>query len=190
MLFSLPGTPVIRYGDEIGMGDDLSLHERNSVRTPMQWSADPQAGFSKAKKTVLPLIDKGPYAYTHVNVEAQRRDPDSLLNWMTSLIRLRKECPEIGWGDWEILATGYKEVLGICYSWRGNSLMTLHNFAEKPYEITLDLKQNKENKLIDLMRNEEIDIDESGKVRITLEAYGYKWFRTRNLSHLLNRTKQ
>jgi len=190
MLFSLPGTPVIRYGDEIGMGDDLSLPERNSVRTPMQWSGDPQAGFSKAKRTVLPLIDKGPYAYAHVNVEAQRRDPGSLLNWMTSLIRLRKECPEIGWGDWVILETGLREVVGICYKWRGNSVMTLHNFAEKPYEITLDMKQNKEDKLIDLMRNEEIDIDESGKVRITLEAYGYKWFRTRNLSHLLNRTKQ
>lgn len=139
---------------------------------------------------MLPVIDNGPYAYMHVNVEAQRRDPGSLLNWMTSLIRLRKECPEIGWGDWEILKTGFPEVLGICYSWRGNSLITLHNFDEKPYEIILDLKPNKEEKLIDLMRNEHIDANEDGNIRITLEAYGYKWFRTRDLSHLLYRTKE
>jgi maltose alpha-D-glucosyltransferase/alpha-amylase len=90
MMFSLPGTPTIRYGDEIGMGDDLRLKERNSVRTPMQWSEEPQAGFSSAKKTVLPVISKGPYSYTRVNVEAQRRDPNSLLSWTERMIRLRK----------------------------------------------------------------------------------------------------
>jgi maltose alpha-D-glucosyltransferase / alpha-amylase len=76
------------------MGDDLSLKERVAVRTPMQWTADPQAGFSTSAKTVHPVIAKDPYRYDQVNVEAQRRDPSSLLSWATGMIRLRKECPE------------------------------------------------------------------------------------------------
>ena len=123
LMFSLPGTPVIRYGDEIGMGDDLDLEERRAVRTPMQWSDAPHAGFSKAKKLVNPVIDKGPYAYQHLNVESQRRDSDSLLNWMTTLIRLRQECSEIGWGKWQILKTNCPQVLCMHYSWEGSSLI-------------------------------------------------------------------
>ena len=115
LMFSLPGTPVLRYGDEIGMGDDLSLPERDAVRTPMQWSAEPNAGFSTADKLVAPVVTGGPYGYENVNVERQRRDPDSLLRWMTRLIRLRKECPEIGWGDWKILATRSPHVLALRY---------------------------------------------------------------------------
>src|SRR6185436_8272490 len=118
LMFSLPGTPVLRYGDEIGMGDDLSLGERNAVRTPMQWSDEPQAGFSTAKKTVLPVISKGPYSYERINVETQRREIDSLLNWTERLIRLRKECPEIGWGTFQIVATGDSSVLGMRFDWR------------------------------------------------------------------------
>src|SRR5205823_2938193 len=102
LMFSLPGTPVLRYGDEIGMGDNLSLPERNSVRTPMQWSDDAQGGFSVATKTILPVISKGPWNYERVNVEAQRRDLNSLLNWTERMVRLRKECPEFGWGDYRI----------------------------------------------------------------------------------------
>ncbi|WP_161887944.1 alpha-amylase family protein [Pontibacter russatus] len=185
LMFSLPGTPVIRYGDEIGMGDDLSLNERDAVRTPMQWSADPQAGFSRGKKLIHPVINEGPYAYTHVNVENQRRDPDSLLNWMTALIRLRKECPEIGWGKWQLLQTGFKEVLCICYCWKGNSLVVLHNFNEKAYEVEIDLKQQPGDKLIDLMNNFEGEADGKGKQHITLDAYGYRWFRTGDLSYQL-----
>src|SRR5690242_14314081 len=103
MMFTLPGTPVVRYGDEIGMGDDLSLPERNAARTPMQWSTEPQAGFSKKKRTILPVISEGPYGYEKVNVADQRRDPESMLNWTERIIRRRKECPEIGWGNFTIL---------------------------------------------------------------------------------------
>jgi maltose alpha-D-glucosyltransferase / alpha-amylase len=110
-----------------------------------------------------------------------------LLNWMTALIRLRKECPEIGWGDWQILDTGVNEILGICYSWRGNSLLVLHNFDEKPHEVTLSLKQEKEAKLVDLMANYESKANEKGSHHITLDAYGYRWFRAGDLSHLLHR---
>ncbi|SIR15735.1 alpha-amylase family protein [Pontibacter lucknowensis] len=194
LMFSLPGTPVIRYGDEIGMGDDLSLNERDAVRTPMQWTDDHQAGFSEADKLVHPVIDKGPYSYHHVNVENQRREPDSLLNWMTALIRLRQECTEIGFGDWQILKTNKPKVLCMHYSWQGSSLIILHNFDEKAHEVILDLKQKqngqkeKEQKLIDLMVNYESEADEKGKHYITLDAYGYRWFRTGDLSHLLKKS--
>ncbi|GAB3165412.1 alpha-amylase family protein [Telluribacter humicola] len=187
LMFSLPGTPVIRYGDEIGMGDDLSLKERNAVRTPMQWSNDPQAGFSEADELIHPVIDEGPYSYQHLNVEAQKRDPHSLLNWMTSLIRLRKECPEIGWGEWEILDTGEPKILGMIYTWQRSSLVVLHNFDEKAHEIMLKVDQAHQNKLIDLMKDNESVAEEGKTHRITMEAYGYRWFRASDLSDLIHR---
>ena len=97
LMYTLPGTPVLRYGDEIAMGDDLSLPERNCARTPMQWSTEPNAGFTKHAKPKNPVIDKGPFGYDHVNVAMQRRDPQSMLNWTERMIRMRKEVPEIGW---------------------------------------------------------------------------------------------
>ena len=187
LLFSLPGTPVIRYGDEIGMGDDLSLKERDAVRTPMQWSADRNAGFSSARKLVHPVISEGPYAYDSMNVETQRRSSESLLNWMTSLIRLRQECVEIGWGDWSILDTGTPAVLAMYYRWQRSSLITFHNFDEREREISLDIKQKTESKLIDLWKTEENVADENGIHRIRLAAYGYRWFRAGDLSHLLEK---
>lgn len=187
LLFSLPGTPVIRYGDEIGMGDDLELQERDAVRTPMQWSAEKNAGFSPAEKLIHPVIDKGPYAFDVMNVETQRRSADSLLNWMTSLIRLRQECGEIGWGDWSILETNTPTVLCMYYRWQDSSLITLHNFDEKAREVLLDLKLKKESKLIDLMNIDENIADEKGIHRVRMGAYGYRWFRAGDLSHLLQK---
>ncbi|HKQ06682.1 MAG TPA: alpha-amylase family protein [Blastocatellia bacterium] len=189
LLFSLPGTPVLRYGDEIGMGDDLSLNERDAVRTPMQWSNGCHAGFSFAKKTVLPVIDKGPYSYAGVNVEAQRRDPNSLLNWMTDMIRLRKECPEIGWGDWRIFNTGAPNVLGMRYDWRGNGLIVVNNFDEKPHEVHIKSADADSAVLVNLMANNESHADERGIHRITLEAYGYRWYRVGSLNHVLHRSR-
>jgi maltose alpha-D-glucosyltransferase/alpha-amylase len=137
VLFSLPGTPVLRYGDEIGLGDDLSLKERDAVRTPMQWSDEQHAGFTLHQHSVLPVISKGPFACSQVNVDMQRRDPESLFNWTARMIRLRKECPEIGWGDWKILKSGSPCVLAIRYDWRESSLVILHNFSDKPQEVRI-----------------------------------------------------
>ncbi len=119
-MMTLPGTPVIRYGDEIGMGDDLSLPERLCARTPMQWTGEKNGGFTCADKPVLPVISGGEYGFEHVNVAQQRRDPNSFLNWTERIIRMRKEVPEIGWGDFEALDTGSKAVLGLRYEWRNN----------------------------------------------------------------------
>jgi maltose alpha-D-glucosyltransferase/alpha-amylase len=189
LMFSLPGTPVLRYGDEIGMGDDLQLEERNSVRTPMQWSNDPQAGFSTAKKTILPVISKGPYGYPRINVESQRRDINSMLNWTEHMIRLRKECPEFGWGTYEILATGDSSVLAIRYDWRNNSLVTIHNFHEKPRSVTLNVSDDEGAVLINLLAGEHSQAGPNGRHKIIMEGYGYCWYRVGGLGHILKREK-
>ncbi|MEO6872634.1 MAG: alpha-amylase family protein [Chthoniobacterales bacterium] len=189
LLFALPGTPVLRYGDEVGMGDDLALKERNSVRTPMPWSNDPQAGFTTSEHPIRPVLHKGPFGYETVNVEAQRREDDSLLNWMAGMIRLRKECPEVGWRDWTRVKTGAPGVLGLRYEWKGNALVVLHNFSAKSKEVRLKLKEERGAILTNLRANDESRADEKGQHRIALEAYGYRWYRVGRLDHLLARRK-
>jgi maltose alpha-D-glucosyltransferase/alpha-amylase len=136
LMCTLPGTPVIRYGDEIGMGDDLELPERNCARTPMQWSTEPHAGFTAAEQPRSPIIDKGPYGFEHINAAVQRRDPASMLNWTERILRMRKEVPEVGWGDFTIIATRDRAVLILRYDWRNDSVLFVHNFNEKPREIS------------------------------------------------------
>ena len=190
LMMTLPGTPVIRYGDEIGMGDDLSLPERQCARTPMQWSTEPHGGFTQGEKPVLPVISAGAYGYEHVNVAEQRRDPNSLLNWMERIIRMRKEVPEIGWGDFTPLKTGQSKVLGLRYDWRNNSVVFLHNLSELPQEIRLyvGLEGPKGQRLVNLLSSEHSIVEESGKHRILLEPYGYRWYRAGDLAYLLNRS--
>jgi maltose alpha-D-glucosyltransferase/alpha-amylase len=187
VLFSLPGSPVLRYGDEIGMGEDLSLKERDAVRTPMQWSSERNGGFSTARKTVYPVISKGPYGYQTVNVDAQRRDPGSLLNWMIRMIRMRKECPEIGWGEWVLLRTGVPGVLGMCYSWRGNRVVVLHNFNRHPQQVRVALDGEGGDLLVNLLENDDSRADGNGNHNIALASYGYKWFRVGGMNYALRR---
>jgi maltose alpha-D-glucosyltransferase/alpha-amylase len=190
LMYTLPGTPVLRYGDEIAMGDDLTLPERNCARTPMQWSTEPHAGFTKSERSKNPVIDKGPYGYDHVNVAMQRRDPDSLLNWTERMIRMRKEVPEIGWGDFAIVATRDPSVLAIRYDWRNNSVLFVHNFNEEPREVTLaiGLDDERDLHLINLLSESHSHADDHGKHHLMLEGYGYRWFRTGGLDYLLRRS--
>jgi maltose alpha-D-glucosyltransferase / alpha-amylase len=190
LLFSLPGTPVIRYGDEIGMGDDLSLHERDAVRTPMQWSSGPQAGFSTCPDTIHPVISTGPYSCEQVNVEAQRRDPDSLLNWTAGLIRLRKECPEIGWGDYEVLETGSPHVLALRYDWQGNSLLAVHNFADEQVQARITPGVDGGERLVSLFVKGESRAAAGGSHHLTLEPYGFEWYRVGGLAYALERVRE
>jgi maltose alpha-D-glucosyltransferase/alpha-amylase len=185
LLFSLPGTPVLRYGDEIGMGEDLRLPERYAMRTPMQWSHERNAGFSTAEQIVRPVISGGPFGHEHVNVEAQRRDPNSLLNWTVQMIRLRKECPEIGWGTWTVLPTGSTHILALCYEWRGNAVVVVHNFDSRPHEARFRVGAEGGERLANLMVNEEISADARGLHHVALEAHGYKWYRVGGLSYAL-----
>ena len=139
LLFTLPGSPVIRYGDELGMGDDLHLPERNCARTPMQWSNEPQGGFTKSSQPHIPVIAGGPYGYEHINAAIQRRHPESLLNWTERIIRMRKEVPEVGWGDFVIIASGDRSVLIMRYDWRDNSVLFVHNLDARPREVAFSV---------------------------------------------------
>ena len=187
LLFSLPGTPVMRYGDEIGMGDDLSLKERDAVRTPMQWSSERNAGFSDADSTFLPVISEGIWRFERVNVEAQRRDPDSLLNWTGRMIRLRKECPEIGGGRYDVLDPGCDGVLALRYNLGRNSLLIMHNFEHHPHEVSLTLDGIHHDRLTDLLTDETVAVTKSGTATLSLDAYGYRWFRIGPLDYALHR---
>lgn len=187
VLFSLPGTPVLRYGDEIGMGDDLSLNERDAVRTPMQWTAERNGGFSTAEKTFLPAIAEGVWSYERFNVEAQRRDSGSLLRWTGAMVRLRKECPEIGWGSYDILDPGCPEILALRYDWQGSSLLILHNFDSHPHVAQLNLGRTGCDRLSDLLEDNVVPVARSGRVEVTLDAFGYRWFGVGALNYALQR---
>jgi maltose alpha-D-glucosyltransferase/alpha-amylase len=187
LLFSLPGTPVVRYGDEIGMGENLRLRERMAIRTPMQWSADPQGGFSSAERTVQPVIQSGLHSTVNVNVEQQRRDPDSLLRWTARLIRARKECPEIGWGTWQIVPTRPTCVLAMQYFWRGTSLLCLHNLAGRPVEVELKPEGEGRRILANVMTDEVSEAGRDGVHSVDLEAYDYRWYRVGGLAYAIRR---
>jgi maltose alpha-D-glucosyltransferase/alpha-amylase len=190
LMCTLPGTPVIRYGDEIGMGDNLDLPERNCARTPMQWSTEPHAGFTEGDKPCSPVIDKGPYGYDHVNVAKQRRDPNSMLNWTERIIRMRKEVPEIGWGDFRVIAARDPAVLVIRYDWRNNSVLFAHNLDEKPREVSfaVGLPGETGKLLVNLLTEDHSHADDRGKHTLMLEGYAYRWYRVGGLDYLLKRS--
>ena len=183
LVFSLPGTPMLGYGDEIGMGDDLSLPERECARTAMQWSPDRLGGFTAAPRSRIPVIDDAWYGFDKVNVERQRRDPESLLNWMERKIRMRRECSEISWGDWKILKTAADGVLAIQYSWNGNRVTTLHNFADEPRVARISDGASGEP-MVDLLESNDSRPNKAGRHVIELEPYGYRWFRTGGIDHV------
>jgi maltose alpha-D-glucosyltransferase/alpha-amylase len=190
LMCTLPGTPVIRYGDEIGMGDDLELPERNCARTPMQWSTEPHAGFTAAEQPRSPIIDKGPYGFEHINAAVQRRDPASMLNWTERILRMRKEVPEVGWGDFTIIATRDRAVLILRYDWRNDSVLFVHNFNEKPREISfyVGIKGPTGRLLVNLLAENHSRADKRGQHRLVIEGYGYRWYRVGGLDYLLKRS--
>jgi maltose alpha-D-glucosyltransferase/alpha-amylase len=190
LMFTLPGTPVIRYGDELGMGDDLSLPERTAARTPMQWSDEPNAGFTKNPRPVVPVISKGAFGYEHVNVAQQRRDPNSMLNWTERIIRMRKEVPEIGWGDYEVIPTRDHAILVMRYDWRNNSVLFVHNLDARPREIVFSAGVGDAGRvLVNLLSSDHSRADEAGKHRLVMEGYGYRWYRVGGLEYLLDRSE-
>jgi maltose alpha-D-glucosyltransferase/alpha-amylase len=191
LMFTLPGTPVIRYGDELGMGDDLRLPERNCARTPMQWSTEPHAGFTKSNKPIVPVIDEGPYGFHYVNAAQQRRDPDSMLNWTERIIRMRKEVPEIGWGDFTVLETGTRAVLAMRYDWRNNSVLFVHNLDAAPREVAFSTQLASESGalLVNLLTEDHSRADARGRHHLLLEGYAYRWYRVGGLDYLLKRSE-
>ncbi|MBB5502756.1 maltose alpha-D-glucosyltransferase/alpha-amylase [Paraburkholderia sp. MM5384-R2] len=191
LMLSLPGTPVFRYGDEIGMGDDLRRPERQCARTPMQWSGEPQGGFTSHANPPVPTICGGAYGFERVNVAKQRRDPDSFLNWTERMIRMRKEVPEISWGDFEVLPTSRNNVLALSYQWRNNSVLFLHNFRAEACTVEFRLSSDEPGRqsLINLLSDDHSESDDGGRHAVVLEPFGYRWYRVGGLGYLLRRTE-
>jgi maltose alpha-D-glucosyltransferase/alpha-amylase len=179
LLFSLPGTPILLYGDELGMGEQLALPDRLSVRVPMQWAPGPTGGFSSAPpdRLVRPLAD-GEFGPDAVSVEAQRRDPDSLLQWMERLIRRRRECPEFGWGSSVLLETAQPSIFAHTCDWDGSTVAAVHNLAEAPCATTLELGEDA-IAVEDLLEPREPQELDGGRLDLELGRYGYRWLRIR-----------
>jgi maltose alpha-D-glucosyltransferase/alpha-amylase len=177
LMLGLPGTPVYWYGDELGMGDLLSLPDRAPVRTPMQWSAEAHAGFTRGRKPFRPVVAGGDFGYGKVNVAAARRDPGSFLNWNERMVRLRKECPEVGWGSCRVLEQPSPEVLALRYEWRGGALVLVFHFGGTATSVKLDPGGTGGERLVDLLTGEDSRPGRGRKHALSLEGYGYRWFR-------------
>ncbi|MEX2270132.1 MAG: alpha-amylase family protein [Vicinamibacterales bacterium] len=188
LLFSLPGTPMMQYGDEIGIGENLKLPERECARTPMQWTDGPHGGFSTAAKVVRPVIDDPVFGYQRVNVASLRHDPESLLNRTERVIRMRKECPEISWGGFEVLRTSAAEVLALRYDWRETSLITLHNFSGQARTAKFTAGSERDGVLMDLFGGRPSRVLANGSHRIKLEPYGWRWLRAGGVDDTLMRS--
>jgi trehalose synthase len=178
LMLSLPGTPVLFMGDEIGMGENLDIPDRMSVRVPMQWSDSANGGFSSAepKKLVRPMTS-GAFGSKRVNVAAQRRDPDSLLNWMERLIRRRKELPELGWGQSTLIETGAPALFAHRCEWQGSTVAAVHNLSAKKAKATIDLGSGERVEVEDLLEQHQHRPSPDGTLEVELEGYGYLWLR-------------
>jgi maltose alpha-D-glucosyltransferase / alpha-amylase len=180
VMFSLPGLPLVNYGEEIGMGDDLSQDGRDSLRTVMQWDGMKNSGFSMANSNQLahPAIDFGEYHYKKINVSIQQKDPDSFLKWMERLISTRKYCPQLSFGNWIILKNNVESVLSFYYEWKYDIVLILLNFKNENCKIKIKGNDKKLNNLTEIFSNRlyEHKVDKIEN-EIELSAYGYRWFK-------------
>ena len=177
LLFTLPGSPVLLYGEEIGLGDDQRVEGRAAVRVAMQWAPGPKAGFTGGDPAV-PLVTDGPFGPDKVNVAGERRDPESLLNWMERAIRTRKELPELGWGAWRVLDTDHPAVLAHRCDWQGRGVLVLHNLGPEPAKVGVELGDDVEGgrPMADLLGNRHREPATTGRP-VALHGFGYRWLR-------------
>ncbi len=180
LLFTLPGSPIIYYGDELGMGDNIYLGDRNGVRTPMQWSSDRNAGFSRADTAMLysPLIVDPVYGYQSVNVEAQLRTPSSLLNWTKRMIRIRRRYPVFGRGSIEFLDPENRKVLAYLRSDGEQTVLVVANLSRFSQPVELDLRRFKGMRPVELIGETPFPIvREDLPYFLSLGPHGFYWFR-------------
>jgi trehalose synthase len=190
LAFALPGAPVLFYGEEIGMGENLTIPGRASVRSPMQWSDEKNAGFSTAEPEQLrrPVVDGKQYGPAAVNVAGQREAEGSLLNWMERLIRRRRETPEIGWGTWRLLDCDAKSVLALRYDWGDRIVITVHNLSSAPCRTELASGGAPDwAGLVHQFGHGAYELGRDGTIRIELDPYGSRWLRVRRAGDRLQR---
>ena len=183
MLMSLPGTPIIYYGDEIGMGDNVNLGDRNGVRTPMQWDGGWNGGFSSAdpEKLYLPLMLNPVYGFQAINVASQERFDHSLLSWMKSIIRVRKSTMVFGRGSIEFLYPANHRVLAYVRKYQKETILVVNNLSSSAQAIELDLKAYKGNILIEMFGRNIFPRIGDLPYLLTLGPYQFFWFRLRKI---------
>jgi len=177
--FTMPGTPVLRQGDEIGMGEDLRLPERNAIRTPMQWADTTNGGFSKAHhdNLILPVIADGQYSYHRVNVTDQRRDAGSLLLWFERLLHTLRECSEVGTGEHQLIEVEPDRVLAHRADAPSGAVLFVHNLGTEAARLKLPDERVEDQSPVEVFSNreyDELDLDD-----LELDGYGYRWIRLR-----------
>jgi maltose alpha-D-glucosyltransferase/alpha-amylase len=179
LLFSLPGTPIIYYGDEIGMGDNIYLGDRDGVRTPMQWTGDRNAGFSRADTARLysPVISDPLYGYQAVNVEAQQRTQYSLLRWMKRMIAVRKQYPAFGRGDTRFLNPENNRILAFVRSYQGQDILIVCNLSRSAQPVELNIPEYRSATPVELLGDTRFPPVGDLPYFLTLAPYGFYWFR-------------
>jgi maltose alpha-D-glucosyltransferase/alpha-amylase len=178
LLFSLPGTPVIYYGDEIGMGDNVYLGDRNGVRTPMQWSNDRNAGFSRAisQKLYFPVIVDSEYHYATINVEVQSANQHSLLSWMKRIIEVRKQYAVFGSGSFKFLQSSNRKILSFTRSDERTTFLAIANLSSAVQTVTLDLSLFNGYTPIEIFGQTEFPRITDEPYFLSLAPYGFYWF--------------
>ncbi|MBX6320228.1 MAG: maltose alpha-D-glucosyltransferase [Rhodospirillaceae bacterium] len=178
LLFSMPGTPFIYYGDEIGMGDNIYLGDRNGVRTPMQWSPDRNGGFSRADPAslYLPPIMDPIYGYEAVNVEAQLRNPSSLLAWTRSIVHVRQQHQAFGRGSLTLLYPGNRKILAYVREYQDETILCVANLARSAQAVELDLARYKDRVPVEMLAGTSFPPVGELPYLLTLPAYGFYWF--------------
>jgi len=180
--FAMPGTPVLRYGEEIGMGENLALPDRDAIRTPMQWSDTDNAGFSTApsEELVVPVSKTGRFGARRVNVRAQQRDPDSLLRWFQQLIGVVRECPEIGIGDCRVVdVPAPRSVLIHRFDSPTGAVLLLHNLADVPVTVDVGKDQAGPDRPWEVFADSAYRRPTRALTGIDLTGWGFRWFRLR-----------
>src|SRR6266852_2093562 len=179
LLLSMPGSPILYYGDEIGMGDNVFIGDRNGVRTPMQWSPDRDAGFSRAdpQRLYLPPIMDPIYGYEAVNVEAQQRDPGSLLNWMKRMLAVRKTSHAFGRGSLSFLHPGNRKVLVYLRELKDEAILCVANLSRAAQPVELDLKRFRGRVPVELLGRTAFPPIGDLPYLLTLPAHAFYWFR-------------
>lgn len=178
LLLSMPGTPVLYYGDEIGMGDNIHLGDRDGVRTPMQWSPDRNGGFSRAdpEKLVLPAIMDALYGFPAVNVESQGRDPHSLLNWTRRMLALRRRHRAFGRGTLRFLYPGNRKILAYLRSFEDETILCVANLSRAPQAVELDLADFEGRSPVEMTGDTVFPPIGQLTYLLTLPPYGFYWF--------------
>ena len=178
LLFSMPGTPVIYYGDEIGMGDNIHLGDRDGVRTPMQWSPDRNGGFSRAdpSRLVLPPIMDPLYGFEAVNVEAQSSDRHSLLNWTRRAIAVRRQYQVFGRGSFRLLYPKNRKVLAYLREYEGRTILCVANLSRTPQAVELELSEFAGRMPVELDGGSMFPPIGQLTYLLTLPPYGFYWF--------------